>query len=477
MEAENELVSLTPPSVMTTGAADVRRVDGARCIVEGVINTDDIAFDGNIVESQGINFSLHKSNPIVLFNHGLPTAEGGMGYPLPVGLAELENGAYGVRTIGNETLGAAKFDQKNPFAMDLFRMYEDKILRGYSINVKPLAWQRIDDKVGMGGKKKACYRITESLLAEFSATPCPVNPFALAFSVKRGTVLQDYPGLDRMLDRDRLTVALQSGKIGNHHFDDKVLQETFSPFMLSSSTYSRGVELKRAQTMKDDEKDPKKEPDVSAREDKDAGEEEAEVQEDKYEQADEGETAPEKDEKDGEEKRADTEGSEDFDMDDLKPSMMSAINGQQAVRDYRMALIEEERGMEDELGIEAFAQAHELLEQIEGVFVNYLAAKGLKGDNLPKVATGEELRAMCKKMRSDSKKMEAESDVMRTTLIDYRAPRFGILRAAVKLDDKPIEQVFPDINTVDQTQLARVQLMASKIIRRFSKTKAHERNN
>lgn len=125
---------------------------------EVVISTADIDRDGESIDQSGWDLSFYQMNPIVLWAHDYNS--------LPIGIADvaLENG---------KLVGRGKFapESANPFAQQVRRLYDLKIVRATSVGFIVLE---------MNGNI-----VTKAQLLEFSFVPVPANPYALTLSKAR----------------------------------------------------------------------------------------------------------------------------------------------------------------------------------------------------------------------------------------------------------------------------------------------------
>lgn len=121
---------------------------------EVVISTADIDRQGESIDQNGWDLDFYETNPIVLWAHDY--------YALPIGIADeikVENGQLVAR-------GRFASEQANPFAQQVRRLYDLKIVRATS--------------VGFIAKEAKEGVITKAELLEFSFVPVPANPFALS---------------------------------------------------------------------------------------------------------------------------------------------------------------------------------------------------------------------------------------------------------------------------------------------------------
>jgi hypothetical protein len=148
--------------------------DPASLTLLAVISTADPDRAGDVVVPAGLrNADEYLSNPVVLWAHNrtLP----------PIGTCRR------LDVQPDRIVAETQFARGVPFAEDLFRLYEQGVLRAWSIGFIPLRATRLpgpgDDPNGPRG-----LRIEEWDLLEYSAVPVPENPAALTLAVRKGLV-------------------------------------------------------------------------------------------------------------------------------------------------------------------------------------------------------------------------------------------------------------------------------------------------
>jgi hypothetical protein len=122
---------------------------------------------GDVVVPAGLrNVEEFLLNPVVLWAHQrtLP----------PVGTC------VALDIQPNRVVAVTKFAAGLPLADDVFRLYEQGVLRGWSVGLLP---RRTTPRPGRRG-----VRIDEWDLLEYSAVPVPENPEALTLAVQKGIV-------------------------------------------------------------------------------------------------------------------------------------------------------------------------------------------------------------------------------------------------------------------------------------------------
>ena len=176
-------------------------VDADKLTVRSVISTIDPDRSGDIVIPTGIqNAEDYLLNPVVLWAHNRDR------FP-PIGVCKWLD--VQPRRIVAET----RFARGVPFAEDVFRLYEQGVLRGWSIGFVPRQARREprrrDGSTGL--------RVVTWDLLEYSAVPIPENPDAVTLAIEKGLVRDPYFRDWLMMNPDVLSnlveseVALHSG--------------------------------------------------------------------------------------------------------------------------------------------------------------------------------------------------------------------------------------------------------------------------
>ena len=148
------------------------RADPETLTVQAVISTAAPDRAGDVIVPAGLrNAAEFLRNPVVLWAHqrALP----------PVGTC------VALDVQPGRIVAATRFAKGVPFAEDLFRLYEQGILRGWSIGFLPrrAALLPRDPATGRRG-----LRVEAWDLLEYSAVPVPENPEALTLAVAKGVV-------------------------------------------------------------------------------------------------------------------------------------------------------------------------------------------------------------------------------------------------------------------------------------------------
>ncbi|HSQ58499.1 MAG TPA: HK97 family phage prohead protease [Gemmata sp.] len=157
----------------TDPAARTLAVDASKLAVRSVITTIDPDRAGDIIVPTGLrNADEFLLNPVVLWAHQRASVP-------PIGVCEWID--IQPRRIVAET----RFARGVPFAEDVFRLYEQGILRGWSIGFVPRKARRLaraDPRLPPG------LRVEEWDLLEYSAVPIPENPGAVTVAIEKGLV-------------------------------------------------------------------------------------------------------------------------------------------------------------------------------------------------------------------------------------------------------------------------------------------------
>lgn len=143
--------------------SQIKGIDTERRRIDFVISTESVDRYGDVIRVKGWDLKPYKSNPVVLFGHN--------SRDLPVGQAIKtwkEDGA-----LRSTAQFATK--EENPFADNVFRMYQGRFLRATSVGFMPREWDFLQDEEG----NITGYDFKKSELLEFSCVPVPANPEAL----------------------------------------------------------------------------------------------------------------------------------------------------------------------------------------------------------------------------------------------------------------------------------------------------------
>jgi len=139
--------------------------DPANLVIRSVITTAMPDRIGDVVVPTGMrNADEFLRNPVVLWAHQRDMP--------PIGqCVKLE-------LFPDRVVAETQFARGVPFAEDVFRLYEQGVLRGWSIGFMPKRSRPLRDGT----------RYEEWDLLEYSAVPVPENPAALTLAVAKGLV-------------------------------------------------------------------------------------------------------------------------------------------------------------------------------------------------------------------------------------------------------------------------------------------------
>jgi Caudovirus prohead serine protease len=158
-------------------------VDASKMIVRSVISTIDPDRAGDVVVPTGLrNQDDYLTNPVVLWAHNRTQ------FP-PIGTCAW------LDVQPKRIVAETRFAQNVKFAEDVFRLFEQGVLRGWSIGFVPRKAYRVPIPA-IGGGSRVCYpapdavglRVEEWDLLEYSAVPIPENPQALTVAIEKGMV-------------------------------------------------------------------------------------------------------------------------------------------------------------------------------------------------------------------------------------------------------------------------------------------------
>ena len=167
-------------------------VDPDQLIVRSVISTVAPDRAGDVVVPAGLrNTEEYLRNPVVLWAHQrtLP----------PIGTCQA------LEILPDRVVAETRFTPASPLALDVFRLYAEGVLRGWSIGFLPRKAYPLVRSARASGP--AGLRIEEWDLLEYSAVPVPENPQALTLAVSKGLV-QDERLLSWLLAQDDVLADL-----------------------------------------------------------------------------------------------------------------------------------------------------------------------------------------------------------------------------------------------------------------------------
>jgi hypothetical protein len=163
--------------------ADV--LPGERAVV-AIINTAAVDRFKTVIDPAGIDVKRFVKNPVVLWEHGKDPQRG----RVPIA----RNAWIKVRKAEKDIIAKTIF-REDAFSDELFRMYQDGTLKGFSVDglmVPGACGPPTADEVRKRPELADCKIVYRALdLIEYSAVAMPGNPEALALAVSRGLWIPD----------------------------------------------------------------------------------------------------------------------------------------------------------------------------------------------------------------------------------------------------------------------------------------------
>jgi Caudovirus prohead serine protease len=159
----------------TPGAVKLAADPGTMTLL-AVISTSDRDRAGDVVVSGGLgNAEEFMKNPVVLWAHNRYTLP-------PIGTC------LRLDVQPDRVVAETRFAQGVALAEDLFRLYDQGVLRGWSIGFVPRKASLLPDSDGAAGGARRGLLVEEWDLLEYSAVPVPENPGALTLAIQKGIV-------------------------------------------------------------------------------------------------------------------------------------------------------------------------------------------------------------------------------------------------------------------------------------------------
>lgn len=162
-----------------------KQIDTSLCMTYDLVSTSAADRMGDILVAAGCDTSEHRLHPVILFNHGRSGDAYGQ---LPIGTAVDKSGSYGVTVLEDGVYSWSRYAQSSPFAMQLFALTAEGVLRGNSVAGDPIPGftKELPRRKLYDGRQSRCFQHNRWILREFSKTPGPVNPEALTILVEKG---------------------------------------------------------------------------------------------------------------------------------------------------------------------------------------------------------------------------------------------------------------------------------------------------
>lgn len=395
-------------------------IDVSRCMTYDLISTGIPDRQGDILVSAGCDTSDHKLHPVILFNHGRSSDVFGQ---LPVGVAVDKSGNYGVTVEQDGVYSWTRYAQSSPFAMQLFALSAEGVLRGNSVAGDPVPGftRELPRRKIYDGRLSRCFQHDKWVLREFSKTPAPVNQESLTILVEKGRANGErlHPILKSFLEPLCLT---PTGLVNGHRFEKASAEEKHDEEV---------------------ERDPKERPDPAAPLKTDGAPEiapeiatETPAMTCKHCGGDHDEATCEKREKD----KPAVEKA-------LKPSLRVLAAAMQGARVYRAQLAKSVLDIEDEPTLSAVAEIDGYLEHVERACCDTMILKGVDAKDAPEVLTGDILKSQV-----------ADDKLAGVALKGYRLPDLRLIDVA-----KSITESAPlPIDAAEQARFRRTLTTAAR---------------
>lgn len=164
---------IKPPDRLTRlFKGEVDDVSKSKRTITSIITTDAIDRYKEVIVARGLKLDNYQANPVVLWGHNTDNVIG-----KNLGLAR--------KTKGDRQVIIAKtWFAKTDFASEIFELYADEILNGWSIGCKFIDHKSYgpptEDEIKARPELKDCHCVYRKLeLIEYSAVSIPANPEAL----------------------------------------------------------------------------------------------------------------------------------------------------------------------------------------------------------------------------------------------------------------------------------------------------------
>lgn len=203
-------------------ASDAEYDDQAMSIA-GWASTPIIDADGDVIDGEVFDLSIHRGFPVLLWSHRRDEA--------PIGGFVDTDGTYTVRPMpypagGNGLWCKAQFSKSNPKSPIIYGLYREGYIRGLSVGMK---CEKSTTEIL--GDKRVC-RIQKATLYEISAVNTPANPDAIASVISKG-ILNGHKIPSDLAEELKLTMPRQktyatSCKVKPRRKQSAISQETQS---------------------------------------------------------------------------------------------------------------------------------------------------------------------------------------------------------------------------------------------------------
>jgi phage head maturation protease len=149
---------------------EIKSINEEERSLTAIASTESVDRDGDVIRASGWKLKNFKKNPVFLWQHNSSI--------LPLGSAKdawIEND----KLMFTPVFATAEM---NPFAEQVFRLYQAKHLRSFSVRFDPLKWNEIKPEEGKGSAGlmvRSGREFTSQELLEVSAVNVPANPEAI----------------------------------------------------------------------------------------------------------------------------------------------------------------------------------------------------------------------------------------------------------------------------------------------------------
>lgn len=183
--------------------------DDAAMTAKFVVTTDDMDLDGEVIVTKGIDTAMHRSNPVIYFNHG--NLEFG-GLPTPIAISEDVQKCYSVQLGDHKGYGTAHFNPNIRESVQFYDLVKHGFLRAASIGAKPVPGTI--EKMRNGRLK-----FNQTTLHEWSIVGVGANPNAIRSKMRDGKIAGSEIGLDLRKSLQRIADTATESVTGGFAID------------------------------------------------------------------------------------------------------------------------------------------------------------------------------------------------------------------------------------------------------------------
>jgi HK97 family phage prohead protease len=176
------------------------KADDSDYRISGVFSTDDVDHHNDIIDQDGWDLEIFKSNPVILFGHN--------SWQPPIGRAENLHFDKSGNLAGDIVFAADEYE----FAKTIYNLYKGKFMRAFSVGFRNKEYEV--------NREDRTVTLTKNLLMEISCVSIPANARALA--KQEGIDLNALEVAERK-DIEQATSVLKSKGYDVVDLDKKVL--------------------------------------------------------------------------------------------------------------------------------------------------------------------------------------------------------------------------------------------------------------